>query len=143
MRTLAELIDSNPEVCDFWGPIDEFLVIKAEASLGVKFPLDYRQFLLAFGSGSFDSFEIYGLSDSIESKGVPNLVWLTLNEWDSRGGERLLIIGDSGDGGYFVLNPESESIFHCPIGGAILPVEKVANSFGEYFALRAAEIGYK
>ena len=57
----------------FVGPIQEQLVTQAEQELALRFPPEYRQFLLTFGSGSVSSESFIGLGGAQHL----NIVWLT------------------------------------------------------------------
>lgn len=72
---IRALIDSHGDLADFVGPVSEQEVAAAEARLGVRFPPSYRSFLLTYGSGNFDVFEVYGLG--VPPIGIPNAVWYT------------------------------------------------------------------
>src|SRR5260370_37232531 len=68
-----------PDLMDFVGPRSESLVSTAEQFLSIKFPPDYRRFLLEFGAGSFGSFEILGvIRENFENSKVPNGIWYTM-----------------------------------------------------------------
>ena len=58
---------------EFVGPIQEQLVFQAEQELTLRFPPEYRQFLLTFGSGSISSESFIGLGGAQHL----NIVWLT------------------------------------------------------------------
>jgi len=58
---------------EFVGPIPEPFVAQAEQELALHFPPAYRQFLLAFGSGTISSESFIGLGGPQHL----NIVWLT------------------------------------------------------------------
>ncbi len=123
---------------DFDGQKSEGLVAKAESALGIRFPPSYRSFLLDYGCGGFDGFEVYGLIDEnfIDSS-VPNGIWLTLNERSGIGLEKnFVIVGSGGDGTYLALDTGSQDENgEAPVVRLSVEGEKfeiVAPSFGSY-----------
>jgi hypothetical protein len=131
-----ELIDEAGDG-DFEGPKPESLVKLAEAALGLQFPPTYRRFLLERGCGDIGGFEVYGLiNENFENSSVPDGIWLTLNERQAGLYPAFVLIGDSGDGGYYAIDTtKTDSSKECPVvlltsdGG----VEPIAKDFGKYF----------
>jgi antitoxin YobK len=75
------LISSNSALADFEGVTSENIIKEAESALGFSFPLLFRKFISQFGAGSFGSFDIFGIiGQNIHAVGLPNGVWLTLDE---------------------------------------------------------------
>jgi antitoxin YobK len=133
------IIGLNSHLANFAGPKSESLILKAEMALGLTFPASYRQFLREFGCGSIAGAEFYGvIDDDFVNSSVPDAVWLTLDERRaSNAPATLVLIGSTGDGGYFGLDCAAENGFgEFPViewwndeGEQVL----VANNFGEYF----------
>lgn len=100
-----QLIDSC-ECADFHGPKTEELIGRAEQTLGLVFPPTYRQFLCRLGCGSVPGHEFYGLiGDDFENSGVPDAIWLTLDErHTSQLPDSLVLVGSTGDGGYYAID---------------------------------------
>jgi antitoxin YobK len=76
----AKLIRENAEDSLLSGPKPEELVAKAEAKLGVTFPLTYRRFLLEFGGGPFAGSAFFGVfDDDFDTQGAYDVVSRTLD----------------------------------------------------------------
>jgi antitoxin YobK len=75
LKRAFHAIAANPGLSDFLGPVGDASIADAEASLSVKFPPTYRQFLKRYGAGSFGGQEIYGV---VGRDGVPDVVWTNL-----------------------------------------------------------------
>lgn len=124
---------------DFVGPRPETLLAKAEAALGLTFPLSYRRFLLEMGCGDINGLEVFGLiDDQFENSAIPNGIWLTLNERKESGlHPAYILISDGGDGTLYALDTRQRSNDgEAPV--VLLSVdgqhsERVADSFGDYF----------
>jgi antitoxin YobK len=123
---------------DFEGAKTESLVTKAESVLGVKFPPTYRRFLLEFGCGYIDPYEVYGLvDDNFEKSGIPDGIWLTLTKRKSiKLKPSYVIIGDVGDGTQYAINTgRVNAQGECPVVLLTvdgIEIEIVANSFGSF-----------
>jgi antitoxin YobK len=91
---------------DFSGPRTEDQVVYAEQALGVEFPPTYRRFVRRLGSGGIFGEEFYGVvSGAFGNDGVPNAVWVTLNDRRlSNLPDSLVIIGATGDGGSYAID---------------------------------------
>lgn len=100
------LIDRYPAYACFVGPRPPELVEKAEAVLGVVFPSTFREFVMRFGAGGFAGHEFFGvISDNFDEAGVPDGVWLTLDQRKSWGLPRqFVMVSDLGDGGYYAID---------------------------------------
>jgi len=112
------LIADNADAADFEGNKPESLILSAEEALGLDFPPSYREFLGHLGCGDIAGAEFYGIiTDPIADEGVPNTVWLTLDERASAGLPReLILVADTGDGGYYALDTsQRSSAGECPI----------------------------
>ncbi len=106
LDAVLRLVEEHDDEADFVGPREESLIEAAEQALGLRFPPTYRRFLLELGTGGFDGEEIYGIiSEDLGRAGVPNAIWLTLDERQSSGlpGSMVTIYND-GMGGFFVLD---------------------------------------
>lgn len=143
LETGFELVRANADAARFAGPREAPLIEAAERALGVRFPPSYRSFLGALGAGSIRGREFYGVIDADWSApGPPDAIGTTLAE---RAGSRLpaelVIVGASGDGGWYVLDcaapgPGGEApvlIWAHAAGG------RVADDFGQFFAMLVEE----
>jgi len=106
LRRAFELIEANRERSNFEGHKTESLISLAEAALGFKFPPTYRQFLSAYGCGDIAGHEFYGIINSeFNSSGIPDGVWLTLEERESSGlPHGYMLIYAQGDGTYYAID---------------------------------------
>src|SRR5688500_10820574 len=88
------------------GAQPESLVAKAEAALDVAFPPSYRLFLREMGCGDINGLEVLGLiDDNFKNSGIPDAVWLTLNERRAIGLDAAyMLIGAGGDGTFIALD---------------------------------------
>jgi antitoxin YobK len=149
MKDLTEAIDiveANKGLGFFAGPRDSALIAAAEESLGAKFPPTYREFLQRFGAGNSGSFEIYGITNgNFQNATVPNGIWLTLKQRsDCNISPSLVVIGDSGDGGYYAIElcagHEGPVVLYYPGQTATQQrPQRVATDFGEYFSAGVRE----
>jgi len=133
-----EIIEHNGE-SDFDGTKSEYLLGKAEQALGLSFPPTYRAFLSRLGCGDIAGAEFYGVvKDDFVNSGVPDAVWLTLDERkSSQLPKSHILIGSTGDGGYYAIDCSQ------PSGDGENPVVEwwarsqkqsiIASDFGEYF----------
>jgi hypothetical protein len=85
--------------------VDE-LISRAELALGMTFPPTYRRFLGSFGCGHIRGREVYGIiDDDFENSSAPDAIWLTLEERrSSHLPKTAIVIGSTGDGGYYVID---------------------------------------
>ena len=106
LEDALNLIDANRSLADFAGPRPEVLIKKAESALGLAFPPTYRKFVLQLGVGDFSSSEFYGvIDDDFERPGVPNAIWLTLDERKvANAPHSYIIVSDTGDGGWYAID---------------------------------------
>jgi len=144
MKHLLEaflLIEQNLEKCNFEKePKREELLQKAEKILGLNFPPTYRLFLKKFGCGGLGSLEVYGIIDEhFEKGGIPDGIWLTLDERKTGAPYNFIIIASTGYGPYYVLDTSQvNKDGECPVllwtpGEPPSPTERVNNDFGEFF----------
>ena len=143
IKTALKLISEHVELADFENHKSEKLIKKAEQVLGIKYPPSYRMFLKQLGCGSIAGQEFYGLVDeNFNKSGIPDGVWLTLNERISSNlPENLIIISSAGDGMDFVLDSDQpNSNNEYPVVAWIPGLSKmddklevVAPDFGEFF----------
>lgn len=144
MDYLAKAFDyiRKSDNSDFEGKKSEALVQKAENFLGLKFPIEYRKFLLEFGCGDVDGVEIFGLiNDKFETNSVPDAIAITAKERESASlKQNLIIIGDSSEY-YYALDLGKENNTYVPVID-LIPSRKpeecqiVSNSFGEFLCMR-------
>jgi len=71
----AEIIDANPDLGQFAGPVPFEEIWVAESRLGLRFPDSYREFLQKYGAGQYGGEPIYGLG--VPDVSLPNVVWAT------------------------------------------------------------------
>jgi hypothetical protein len=116
IKKAAEIIDANPELADFVGPVPFEEVWVAEGQLEVTFPQSYREFLQRYGAGSFGGRSVYGLG--VPDTGLPSVVYATqaLRESDDFFPGDLVVVEDTGEGDLLCLatsrmNEENE----CPV----------------------------
>ncbi|MCR5289371.1 MAG: SMI1/KNR4 family protein [Treponema sp.] len=125
----------NSDNSDFEGCKPEELVQKAENFLELKFPDEYRRFLLEFGCGDVDGVEIFGIiNDKFETNSVPDAIAITSKERKNVALEKnLIIIADSPEY-YYALDISNTSVHVIEL----IPLKKaseceiVSNSFGEF-----------
>lgn len=100
-----ELVQKIDDFDPFKEP-SQILIRKAEKELGFEITGQYLDYVKKFGTESHNGFEIYGFTtDNFTNASVPNGIWLTLQERkDSNLPKNLLIISDTGSGGYVCLN---------------------------------------
>lgn len=135
-----KIIESHKEAADFEEPKSEKLIKYAEEVLGINFPPTYRCFLMQYGCGDIEGLEIYGIIDEdFETPGIPDGIWLTLDERKTGGlPSHFIIISSTGDGYWYCLDasqPNSEGEYPVVIWGLGIPEnkkEKVAEDFGEF-----------
>lgn len=134
IREALDLIAKYPERCFFAGPRHPDLVARAEEALGATFPPSYRLFLERLGAGSFGAFEVYGVvNEDFHNSAVPDGVWLTLNERAARTvSEGTMLIGSTGDGGYFSLNLGDEDGPISTVWPGSPSSEIAADDFGSF-----------
>lgn len=128
----------NAEDADFEGEKPEPLVKKAEKFLGLKFPQEYRAFLLEFGCGDVNGAEIFGIiNDKFKTNGVPDAIALTARERKERSMEKTVILIADSDEYYYALDLAREHDGTAPVI-ELLPQTKPENckvlfdSFGEF-----------
>lgn len=140
-----ELIDNDnhADKVHISGNKNEELIKAAENILGLKFPPMYRLFLKKYGCGGLGYVEVYGLtkesSPDFEKPGIPDGIWLTLEERKTGGlPNHFIIISDTGDGYWYCLDSSCSNLnseYPVIIWGLDIPEknkEKVADDFGEF-----------
>lgn len=137
----VRLMNQHQDLQNFVGPRDEALVQAAENALGLKFPATYRRFLLEYGTGNFDSSEVFGVvDDDFTHSSGPYAVWCTLNE-RAEGGlpNNLVVIYSDGAGAFFCLDCADKEGEEAPVvayyigfPAAQQPREVIAEDFGEF-----------
>lgn len=146
---LQEKINTSKVSNFFSGGKPRNLILEAEKVLGVKFPRSYVNYIEQYGSGGMFGFEIYGIPNrNLYDPGVPNAIWLTLEEREKQGlPHNLVLIMDGGLGDYYALNCEKFSdegevpvvIWNPVIKQPVKQLQKVANSFAEFFLMKIEE----
>ncbi len=143
----ADIIDLNPDLADFVGPIPFEEVWVAENLLGVTFPDSYREFLQRYGAGSFAGLPVYGLG--VPDDTLPSVVFATnaLRESDDFFPGDLVVIQDSGQGDLLCLATSRLKDGECPVVQWIPEMSfeeqmfEVANKTFAGFLLRVARQG--
>lgn len=118
LKKAFERIENNSSLADFEGEKEEELISLAESALGIVFPPTYRGFLSKYGCGDIAGCEFYGLvNDDFEASGIPDAIWLTLEERKSSGlPENLVIVYALGDGSYHALDCSvTDQASECPV----------------------------
>ncbi|MCY1164942.1 SMI1-KNR4 cell-wall [compost metagenome] len=135
-----EIINLHESYCDFAGAKDETLIALAEKTLDLKFPDDYRLFLQILGCGDIGGREFFGVIDSdFINLSIPDAVWITLQERvESNLPNSYIIISDTGDGSYIVLNciesDEDKVMIWTPgVKSEDMPFEPYYSDFGTFF----------
>ncbi|QDU99021.1 SMI1/KNR4 family protein [Lignipirellula cremea] len=101
------------------GPAPEITVAAAEASLGLRFPPSYRQYLLRYGASLCSGFEIFGLPPVPDPGGQPQ--WSNTTEStlrlrpDGLPENSIQISHDGMDHGYFLQCSLSDTSFEGPV----------------------------
>jgi hypothetical protein len=90
----------------FHGARPAAFVTSAERALGVTFPPTYREFVLRYGCGGFHGCEFYGIiNDDFVNSGVPDAIWLTLDERRvSKAPMTYVIVGSTGNGAWYAID---------------------------------------
>lgn len=101
-----KIIKENDELVDDFGGAPKDIIKKAQITLDLEFPEDYKLFLSHFGALTFGSVEIYGVfREDFENSGVPDAVWATLNERSLVNMPNyLVVIYNSGMGEMYCMN---------------------------------------
>lgn len=124
------------------GPQPPERIARAQVAMGVEFPPSYLEFISLCGCGGIGGQRLYGvLKDDFSVPGVPDAIWLTLNERE-RGliPSELIVIGAVGDGALYVLDTsQRDTDGEAPVleWWPGLPLEKqdregIWPSFGHY-----------
>jgi len=135
------LNEFDEEDINFYGPIREETILKAETMLGFSFPPTYRRFLAEYGAGDVGASEFYGiLADDLTGDEVPNGIWLTLRRRKTMDLDpSLMIVGELGDGSMDCLltngDGEEARVVEVQGGGPVSEqaTRPLAEDFGEYF----------
>ena len=106
------------EQCHFSEGASDDKITSAEEYLGLSFPESYKLFLKNYGAGNIAYYEIYGITKygSFEDAGVPNGIWLTMQERQSIDlPKELVIVYDTGMEFYFCLDTSQMKNGECPV----------------------------
>ncbi|MGX7420035.1 SMI1/KNR4 family protein [Carnobacterium gallinarum] len=103
-----KIIEENDDLVDDFGGASDDIIKKAQLVLSVQFPEDYKLFLSCFGALTFGSIEIYGVfREDFDNSGVPDVVWVTLNERNLVNmPKHLVILYNTGMGEMYCMNYE-------------------------------------
>jgi antitoxin YobK len=134
-RALA-LVREHEGEGDFVGPRGELLAA-AEAALGHPLPPTYRRFIEELGAGDIAGVEIYGvIHGDFESSGIPDAIWLTLDErseWGLPPG--LVPVAQDIEGNAYIDMRGREAGAEGPVIAWIdqdTPAEELAPDFGSF-----------
>lgn len=140
VKETIKLINKHSDFDHFIGKINSDWIRKAEETLKLKFPEDYRYFLENLGCGNIFGEEFFGIiNDDFIYSGIPDAIWLTLTERQDSGlPEYLVIVYFGGDGDYYAIdcrNPDKAPIVYWEPGASQPDQElhKIADSFGLFF----------
>ncbi len=121
---------------DFEGGKDQAIIEKAENVLEVEFPPTYLKFLSTLGAGDIEGLEFYGvINEDFENSGIPDAVWLTLNERKHGLPKHLIIIYSAGDGTYYAIDTSQiNSHGESPIVSVdtMGKINKISDDFGSF-----------
>lgn len=142
MSVALNLIRAHADRARIGGRAPELLIQQAEKALDVVFPPSYRLFLAELGCLALYGLELYGIVpyQSLDAAGVPNAIWLTLEEqMHNKLFSKSIIVSDAGFGPYDVIdcrNPDATG--ECPVVQweqgcpTSFKFEVLAPSFGKY-----------
>lgn len=135
------LIEQHQDLADFDGPKPDELISQAENALGLPLPPTYKSFLKKYGCGSVAGKEFYGvIHNDFEASGIPDAIWLTLNERRMyQLPVKLILIYATGDGFYYALDSRqvnSDGEYSVVVWDPGAPkeagIEKIYNDYGEF-----------
>ena len=133
----------NGKLGRWLGPVEEAQVVAAEEALGLVFPLEYREFLLRYGSGIVGSHELYGLGG--EPSGVPNVLWLVedLKRSGLKRPHQVVPFHAEGDGDYSAViaaplagQPTGAVIYWSPRRDEVLDIRPAYGTLSEWLSAR-------
>ncbi|NFP90977.1 SMI1/KNR4 family protein [Clostridium sporogenes] len=138
----VEIMNKNKGKCHFIGQRSEALIEKAEEVLGITFSKIYKEFLINYGAGNYDSEEILGvIDDDFEESSVPDGIWYTLTEREEVDlPKNLVVIYETGSDEIFCLDFNGLNQENEPPVVSYLPgednknqkYEKIADDFGDF-----------
>ncbi|OQO91984.1 SMI1/KNR4 family protein [Saccharomonospora piscinae] len=151
VRELVELIESNPDECNFTGGLSEEDITRAEAELSTTFPPSYRLFIAELGSCEAGGVEIMGVNRT--PKGGERLRGTVSATLEAREDERfpshLLVIEYDGMGGLISLDNSQRNedgeypvVAWDPGSEARGGPERLGEDFGTY-ALHRCRVGLR
>lgn len=111
-----EIINQNDDLV-YKNNCSNSLINKAENVLNLKFPRDYRDFLLKYGALTFGSEEIYGIIDGdFYNSSIPDAIWFTLSERkEVNMPPNWVVICDLDDGELACLDCKNGPEGYCPV----------------------------
>lgn len=135
MRGALDLIAAY-DSSDFVGPIPEELIADAQSMLGIRFLPSYVLFLKELGCGDVGGVEFYGIvGDDLNVPGVPNAIWLTLEERKTGLPKSHIVVSGVGDGSFYAIDTsQGDENGESPvlIVGPGLDVQPSSDSFGAF-----------
>lgn len=117
MENLIDAFSSFEEELDFTGQVSAEWINKGEELLGIKFPKSYRFFLENWGEVNFDGKEYYGVfREDFENSGIPDVVWVNLNERKSDFPNNLIVFKQNNGVEYYCFDvSKTDEDGECPI----------------------------
>jgi hypothetical protein len=112
-----------------WPPADPAVLAKTEAALGVRFPADYRELVLATNGGT-----LTGPAEAITLWGVDELVDRNADELYAEALPEMLVVGENGGGGIYFYDPRNRigrgtwALYWVALGAASLRTAKYAGA---------------
>lgn len=144
-KDLINILINNNIVVYISGEIGNEKISKAEKLLKLNFPSDYKTFLKELGNISFGSFEINGISNTIdlEDSFNGNTVGISLEAYEHyKLLPKVILLGDAGLGDQYALNCDEESInynkvfYWNPEVVNLQDVDYINNSFYDFFVTK-------
>ena len=116
-QLIEEMIEQNPDIADFDGPVPDGDILHAQDILGFQFPAAYQKFSRTFGVGNFGAAEFYGLiAGNVPAQSIPCAVFATLSERaDPNFPSDFLVIQATGYGPMLCLAIGEMSDGDCPV----------------------------
>ena len=129
MADIVEMMQNQPDFYAMTGASDEDINL-AEQMLGLRFATDYRQYITAFGTASFDGHELTGIC---KSKRL-DVVAVTHNERQVNNSAQpdWYVIEQTGIDSITIWQSSRGEVYLCQ--GMRTP-KKIADSMSEYFRL--------
>ncbi|CCN49845.1 conserved hypothetical protein [Vibrio nigripulchritudo MADA3029] len=135
---IIQLMENSGEEIESSSPASEDIILEVEQTLGVEFPVCYKQFLAKFGYLSFDGEEFYGITPSgTKATNLPSVYFATLSS-RKRGdiSNEMIKIQSSGYGPNICIDVSKDckgAVYEVPLSfKRDKEKNKLSNSFSEY-----------